>query len=51
MCSYVGAWLSLVDRPVRDRNFAGSNLVAPTITRNGELRAAIDRDHQSAMVH
>ena len=26
----VGAWLSLVERPVRDRKVAGSNPVAPT---------------------
>ena len=29
---YVGAWLSLVERPVRDRKVAGSNPVAPTKT-------------------
>jgi hypothetical protein len=28
---YVGVWLSLVERPVRDRKVAGSNPVAPTI--------------------
>ena len=28
---YVGAWLSLVERPVRDRKVAGSNPVAPII--------------------
>ncbi len=26
----IGAWLSLVERPVRDREVAGSNPVAPT---------------------
>jgi hypothetical protein len=26
---FVGAWLSLVERPVRDRKVAGSNPVAP----------------------
>src|SRR5687768_7449999 len=29
--SFVGAWLSLVERSVRDREAAGSNPVAPTI--------------------
>ena len=28
--SFVGAWLSLVERSVRDREVAGSNPVAPT---------------------
>ena len=41
---YVGAWLSLVERPVRDRKVAGSNPVAPTKTQNfpvkGRLRFA-----------
>jgi hypothetical protein len=30
---YIGAWLSLVERPVRDRKVAGSNPVAPTINQ------------------
>ena len=30
---YVGAWLSLVERPVRDRKVAGPNPVAPTILK------------------
>ena len=30
-CWLVGAWLSLVERSVRDREAAGSNPVAPTI--------------------
>jgi hypothetical protein len=36
---YVGAWLSLVERPVRDRKVAGSNPVAPTKLTNVALRA------------
>ena len=30
-CSNVGAWLSLVERSVRDREVGGSNPIAPTI--------------------
>ena len=30
----VGAWLSLVERPLWERNVAGSNPVAPTILRS-----------------
>ena len=30
----IGAWLSLVERPVRDREVAGSNPVAPTRREN-----------------
>ena len=32
-----GAWLSLVERLVRDQEVAGSNPVAPTIFPNAEL--------------
>ena len=35
---YVAAWLSLVERPVRDRKVAGSNPVAPTITRSSPAK-------------
>jgi hypothetical protein len=31
--SFLGAWLSLVERFVRDEEVAGSNPVAPTISR------------------
>ncbi len=34
----VGAWLSLAERPVRDRKVAGSNPAAPTTTANGLFR-------------
>ena len=34
----VGAWLSLVERPVRDRKVAGSNPVAPNSSRNNVLQ-------------
>ncbi len=30
--SFVGAWLSLVERSVRDREVGGSNPLAPTIS-------------------
>jgi hypothetical protein len=32
-----GAWLSLVERTVRDREVAGSNPVAPTIDRKRDF--------------
>ncbi len=40
MCYFlpVGAWLSLVERTVRDREVAGSNPVAPTIFLSCHLK-------------
>ena len=35
--SYIGAWLSLVERTVRDREVARSNRVAPTIIKPQRL--------------
>jgi hypothetical protein len=37
----IGAWLSLVERCVRDAEVAGSNPVAPTIQKTAELPSEI----------